>query len=242
MKTINSDEFRDMAAAAGVTTVGSQAMWLGGITFKPAESLALRLSTYDVSDVLGSTYMDAIWNTPVSQDMALKLSGQYMFQSSNGSALTGTSYDTYAAGLRADLSRGSWTLSTFYTQTGRGGNYQTPYGGWAGYTYMIVTDFNRAGETAWAIGGSYDFKTSLPGLSLTAYAVYGSDAVVAATGAPSTDKTEYDFTLDYRFGAERWPDWLRPLWLRFRYANVDEPSVGTTHDVRVIANWEWVFK
>jgi hypothetical protein len=242
LKTINSDEFRDMATVAGVTTVGSQAMWLGGIAYKPAESLALRLSIYDVSDVLGSTYMDAVWNTKVGQDTGLKLSGQYMLQSSNGSALTGASFDTHAWGLRADLTRGPLTLTTFYNQTGRGQNYQTPYGGWAGYAYMIVTDFNRAGETAWAIGGSYDFKESVPGLSLNAYAVYGSDAIVAATGAPSTDKTEYDLTLDYRFGAERWPDWLKPLWLRFRYANVDESTVGTTHDVRVIANWEWVFK
>ncbi|HET9734766.1 MAG TPA: OprD family outer membrane porin [Burkholderiales bacterium] len=242
LKTINSDEFRDMAAVAGVSTVGSQAMWLGGLAYKPAESLALRFSIYDVSDVLGSTFLDAVWTTPLSQDMRLKLSGQYMFQSSNGTALTGTSWDTYAAGLKADLTRGPLTLTTFYNQTGRGQNYQTPYGGWAGYAYMIVTDFNRAGETALAIGGSYDFKASVPGLSLTAYAVYGSDAVVAATGAPSTDKTEYDLTVDYRFGAERWPDWLRPLWLRFRYANVDESTVGTTHDFRVIANWEWVFK
>jgi hypothetical protein len=242
MKAINSDEFRDMAAVAGASTVGSQAMWLGGLNYKPSESLALRLSTFTVSDVLASTYLDAVWSTPVSQDMRLKLSGQYMFQSSDGTALTGMSFDTYAAGLRADLQRGPWTLTTFYNQTGRGQNYQTPYGGWAGYAYMIVESFNRAGETAWAIGGNYDFKASVPGLSLTAYAVYGSDAVIAATGAPSTDKTEYDFTLDYRFGAERWADWLRPLWLRFRYANVDESTVGTTHDVRVIANWEWVFK
>jgi hypothetical protein len=242
MKAINSDEFVNMAAVAGVSTVGSQAMWLGGITYKPAESLALRLSTYDVSDVLGSTYMDAAWSAPLSQDMRLKLSGQYMFQSSNGSALTGTSFDTHVWGLKADLMRGPLTLTTFYNQTGRGQNYQTPYGGYAGYSFMIVDSFNRAGETAWAIGGSYDFKESAPGLSLNAYAVYGSGAVVAATGAPSTDKTEYDFTLDYRFGAERWPDWLRPLWLRLRYANVDESTVGTTHDVRVIANWEWVFK
>jgi len=242
MKAINADEFRDMAAVAGVSTVGASAMWLGGLGYKAAESRALRFSPYDVSDVLGSAYLDAVWSTPLAQDMQLKLSGQYMFQSSNGTALTGTSWDTYAAGLKADLQRGPWTLSTFYNRTGRGQAYQTPYGGWAGYTYMIVESFNRAGETAWAFGGSYDFKASVPGLSLTAYAVFGSDAVVASTGAPSTDKTEYDATLDYRFSAEKWPDWLKPLWLRFRYAYVDESNVGTTNDVRAIANWEWIFK
>lgn len=241
MKTINSDEFRDMAAVAGVSGL-SESMWLGGVDYKPSDTLGLRLSTYFVSNVLSSTYADVVWRTPLGNDMGLKLSGQYMFQSSDGAALTGVEFDTHAAGLRADLTRGPLTLTTFYNQTGKGQNYQTPYGGWAGYAYMIVTDFNRAGETAWAVGGTYDFKASVPGLSLTAYAVFGSDAVVAATGAPSTDKTEYDATLDYRFGAERWPDWLRPLWLRLRYAYVDESTVGTTHDFRVIANWEWVFK
>jgi len=242
MKAINSDEFRDMAATAGVTSTGSESMWLGGLDYKPSDKLGLRLSSYFVSNVLSSTYADVVWRAPLASEMELKLSGQYMFQSSDGSALTGASFDTYAAGLRADLTRGPLTLTTFYNQTGKGQNYQTPYGGWAGYAYMIVTDFNRAGETAWAIGGSYDFKASVPGLSLTAYAVFGNDAVIAATGAPSTDKTEYDATLDYRFTAEKWPGWAKPLWLRFRYAYVDESTVGTTNDLRVIANWEWVFK
>lgn len=245
MKAQNSEDFRDMAASAGVTNVGSQAMWMGGISFKPVDSLALRLSTYDVSSVLGSTYMDAIWDTAVSQDMKLKLSGQYMFQSSNGTALTGTSFDTNVLGLKADLQRGPATFSAFYTKTDTGQNYQTPYGGWAGYTYMIVTDFNRAGETAWAIGGNYDFKASAPGLALTVYAVYGGDAINAATGTAASDKTEYDFTLDYRFAAADWADWLKPLWLRGRFARVEEKSAGgtgVTNDFRLIANYEVVFK
>ena len=52
-----------------------------------------------------------------------------------------------------------------YTQTGRGFNYQSPYGTWAGYTTMVVTDFNRAGERALWLEGSYDFKPlGIPGL------------------------------------------------------------------------------
>ena len=55
-------------------------------------------------------------------------------------------------------------LLTAYTQTGRGANYRTPYGTWAGFTTMVVTDFDRAGERAFLLDGSYDFKNlGLPG-------------------------------------------------------------------------------
>jgi hypothetical protein len=246
MKAINSDQFLDMAATAGVTSGGSQAMWLGGLDYKPAETLGLRLSGYAVSNVLSSTYADAVWRTPLTKEVELRLSGQYMFQSSSGSAaLTGAAFDTYAAGLKSDLQRGPATFTLAYTQTGRGQNYQTPYGSWAGYTFMIVEAFNRAGETAWLIGGTYDFRQQVPGLSLNVAAVYGSDAINAATGAPASDKTEYDMTFDYRFGTDQWPGWAKPLWLRFRFARVEETiagAKGVTQDFRVIANYEWVFK
>lgn len=246
MKAINDDEFLDMAASAGVNSVGSKAMFLGGVEFKPMDSLGLRLSTFDVSSILRSTYVDAAWRTPLAKDLELRLTGQYMFQSSGSTALTGTDFDTHAAGLKADLQRGPATFTLAYTQTGKGQNYQTPYGSWAGYTFMIVEAFNRAGETAGLIGGTYDFKANVPGLVLNVAAVFGSDAINSATGAAASDKTEYDATLDYRFSAEGWPAWLKPLWLRGRYARVEETSpgggTGVTTDLRVIANYEWIFK
>jgi hypothetical protein len=246
MKAINSDQFLDMAATAGVTSVGAQAMWLGGLDYKPTDTLGLRLSSYSVANVLASTFMDAAWRTPLTMDTELRVNGQYMFQSSNGSsALTGTSFDTYASGLKADLQQGPATLTFAYTQAGRGQNYQTPYGFWAGYTYMIVEAFNRAGEKAWLVGGTYDFKRNVPGLSVNVNAVFGSGAINAANGAPASDKTEYDATLDYRFGTDQWPSWLKPLWLRLRFARVEESTsgnTGVTQDVRVIGNYEWVFK
>ncbi|HEX9184598.1 MAG TPA: OprD family outer membrane porin [Burkholderiales bacterium] len=245
MKAINSDEFRDMAASAGVTAIGAEAMWLGGLQYKPLDSLGLRLSSYYVSSILASTFMDAAWRTPLSKEVELRLAGQYMFQSSNGSALTGAEFDTRAMGMKADVQRGPATFTMAYTAIGSGQSYQTPYGSWAGYTFMIVESFNRANEKTWLIGGTYDFKNNVPGLALNVAAVFGGDAIIPTTGAPASDKTEYDATLDYRFGDERWPDWLKPLWLRMRIARVEEESAGSTGvttDFRLIANYEWVFK
>ena len=69
--------------------------------------------------------------------------------STGDNVLTGRSFHVAAGGVKADLQHGAATLTVAYTQTGRGEAYRSPYGTWAGYTSMIVEDFNRAGETAW---------------------------------------------------------------------------------------------
>jgi hypothetical protein len=151
------------------------------------------------------------------------------------------------AGLRrcvgsADLTRGGATASLAYQQTGSGSAYQTPYSGWAGYTYMIVKSFNQAGMKAWLLGGSYDFAAqNLPGLQLNAAIVHGYDAINASSGVAQPNWTEYDLTLDYRFSDKRWPEWARPFWVRARAAYVDMRSDGDIEDYRLIVNYEWVF-
>ena len=61
---------------------------------------------------------------------------------------------------------------------GDNSNYRSPYGSWAGYTSMIVKDFNRANESAFLVGASVDFAPiNLPGMSFTTNLVFGNDAV-----------------------------------------------------------------
>ena len=84
----------------------------------------------------------------------------------------------------------------------------------------------------------------MPGLSTFVNAVFGDKAIDAATRAPASDKTEYDFTLDYRFTGA-WPTWLKPLWIRLRAVRVEEKTAsftGVTKDYRAIVNYEKVFK
>ena len=75
-------------------------------------------------------------------------------------------------------------------------------------------------------------------------AVYVRQWIDPATKARVSDNNEYDFTLDYRFTAKHWPDWLKPLWLRARAAHVEERLAGAvrvTNDYRLISNYEWKF-
>ena len=247
MKKRNETKFRDMAEIAGAPDY-QRSMWLAGIGVGPTDDLKLRASTYVVPDILWSSYADFAWLTPPIGTSRLKLAGQFMYQQSIGNdLLTGDAFDTWAAGVRADLPVGPLTLVAGFTRIGDNAAYRSPYGIWPGYTKMIVTDFNRARERAILAGAILDFAfVGLPGLSLTALAAFGDGAVDPATDRPLSDKDEYDFTIDYRLKSGSWPEFMRPLWLRAQAAFIDENPVGgptrTTKEYRFIVNYEWVFR
>ena len=79
------------------------------------------------------------------------------------------------------------------------------------------------------------------GMWSKAAAVFGRDAINAATGAALTNQNEYNLTLDYRFTADRRPQALRPLWIRARAAYITA-STGNTIDYKIIVNYPLVFK
>ena len=238
MKQRNSDEFIDIANAAGVNEDSD--MFLGGLEFSPIDELKARTSLYVVPDLLASSYSDAIWTAPVAEDTNLRVSGQFMYQSGIGDELlTGPDFDAWVFGIKGDVIYRGLTLTAGYTGNGSDGNWQAPYGSWPGYTSMIVKDYNRAGEQALLLGASYDFEElGAKGLVMTALAAFDLDV---DAGLP--ENNEYDFTADYRFSAlEGDLEWLAPLWLRVRYAYVDTENSDDTSDrlddFRVIVNYE----
>ncbi len=242
-KPKTSENFVNFVSAAGIAGSASEPMWLAGVSGKPTPDFDWELSSYYVPNVLQSNYADIAWRTRLAAGYQLQLGAQAMVQREVGEQLlTGSSFSTWSGGLKADLTRGGATASLAYQQTGSGADYQTPYSGWAGYTYMIVKSFNLAGMKAWLLGGTYDFAAQgLPGLQLNASVVYGYDAIDPATRAPQPDWTEYDMTLDYRFSDKRWPEWVRPIWIRGRAAYVDMRSDGDVDDYRIIVNYDWKF-
>ncbi len=242
-KPKTSERFVNFVSAAGIDSNASEPLWLAGAAGAPSPELNWRLSSYYVPNVLSSTYADASWLTPLSGAYQLRLGAQAMVQRGVGEQLlTGSSFSTWSGGLKADLTSGGATATLAYQQTGSGSAYQTPYSGWAGYTYMIVKSFNLAGMKAWLLGGTYDFAAqNLPGLALNAAIVHGWDAIDASTGAALPNWTEYDLTLDYRFSSKHWPDWARPFWIRGRAAYVDMRDDGHIQDYRIIVNYEWKF-
>ena len=240
MKKRDSDEFVNMAEAAGVTSEDSN-MWLGGLEFNPVENLKLRASLYMVPDLLASSYSDAVWTTPIQDDLDLRLSGQFMYQGGVGSdLLMDCNCNTWVGGAKGDVIFGGFTLTGGYTQTSEEFNWQAPYGTWPGYTSMQVKDFDRAGEKAVLAGVAYDFAgLGAKGLTFSSLAAWD---VGDNNGSPNWD--EYDFDLQYRLSALEgdWK-WLAPLSLRGRYGYVDVGSGDSNIDeFRVIVNYEVQFK
>jgi hypothetical protein len=111
---------------------------------------------------------------------------------------------------------------------------------------LVVSDFNRAGEQAVMLEGSYDFKNlGVPGFAAAGYAVFGSKAVDPLTGCASLrqGRVQRDARLPLQWA--QLPGWLKPLWLRGRVTRVDESfNSSTTHtwDYRFIVNYEYVLK
>ncbi|MGL6110383.1 MAG: OprD family outer membrane porin [Rubrivivax sp.] len=242
-KPRNSEDFIDFVAAANIASPASEPLYLFGLSGQPQKELRWQFSSYYVPNVLNSNYADVAWTMPLSEEYSLRLGAQAMVQQGVGEQLlTGADFSTWSGGLKADLTRGGATATLAYQQTGSEWAYQTPYSGWAGYTYMIVKSFNLAGQKAWLLGGTYDFAAlNAPGLMLNGAIVYGWDAINATTGAALPNWTEYDLTLDYRFNAKTWPEWARSFWIRGRAAYVDQGSDGNIQDYRVIVNYEWKF-
>ena len=243
VKQRNATTFINMAQAAGAPSDVSSGMWLVGFKGEPTKDLVLRLSSYHVPDVLNSTYADAAWTTPVADGMKLRLGAQTIYQNSTGSNSLGT-FSVGYGGVKADLTSGGLTGTLGYNQTGRNANLRSPYSSWAGYTVMLIQDFNSAGQKAFLIGAAYDFKSvGAPGLTLAGHIATGFDAINPSTGAPVANSTEYDIDLNYRFTDKSWPTWAQPLWLRIR-AGVLVPSGGgaTTENYRIILNYPFDLK
>ena len=248
IKPRNATTFINMAQQAGAPDGVSEGMMLAGVSWGPARTYKARWSGYLVPNIMGSSYADGSLFYTLTDGIDLKVSGQFMVQGSVGAQLLGRPFSTWSGGIDTDLILGNVTLTASYTQTGSAAAYRTPYGTWAGYTSMIIHNYNRANEGAFLAGATLDFAfLKAPGFALSTNVVFGNGAMNAVTGQPLARHNEYDFTLDYLFANSLlpWPEAMRPLWIRARAALLDqfEPGGGfsTVRDYRVILNYEWKF-
>ncbi|MFP5410416.1 MAG: OprD family outer membrane porin [Gammaproteobacteria bacterium] len=247
MKVRNSEDFVDVAVSAGAPAGVREPMLLLSLRGSPDESLRIGASVYHVHNVLASGYADVTWTLPSDGPTTIRLGAQYMRQGSVGDhVLTGSDFGTWIVGFKGDLVHGPVTLSAIAMQTARDAAYRTPYGSWQGYTSRIINNFHRAGEQVWAADAVADFATlGAPGLGLIASATFGREAINAATGTALPDHTEYNLSVDYRFTSSAWPQSLRPLWLRVRWARLEQSLGGQTDTVterHAILNYTLRFK
>ena len=235
IKRRNSDEFVPMSEIRGIDKE-DKGMFVVGALYSPIEEFSIGGINYFVENVINIFYAESYIIKTTSSGIGIKISAQVTDQRSVGDDFLGSDFSTQVWGGQIATSYFNTIIKAAFSVTSSDKNIISPYGGYPGYLSLIVKDFNRAGENAFLIGLSHDFKNErLNGLSFfTNYAI-GHDARDTDNQESLPNQREFDITIDYK------PEKLviRGLWLRFRYANVnisgDDDSIN---DLRLILNYK----
>ena len=234
IKPRNANTFTSMSEQAGAPPGRERGMIMAGIRFTPIKDLSFGAINYYVPDTWNTFYTEANYTWPLTDNLGLKLQGQFTEQGSVGGENLIGSFHTRVGGAQASLSYDDAILRTAFSITANTQNIMNPYGTYPGYLSLMEKDFNRAGEKAWLLGFSYDFKDYVMGLSATFNFARGTDAVDSATKSGLPNENEWDLTVDYRI--EKGP--LRGVWVRARYAYVNfDSGGGHSNNVRLIINY-----
>ena len=106
----------------------------------------------------------------MTEDLGFYLGTQFFHQQSLGDhLLTGDSFYTYQVGFLGEVGYQNGILSFAYTKAGDGADLRSPWSSYPGYTSVMIRDFNRAGEQAFMVKGSYDWKGCCRGSPLTSH-------------------------------------------------------------------------
>jgi hypothetical protein len=234
IKRKNDDEFIPMSEAAGAAD-SDKGVGFAGARYKTQDGTlagAIYQHTFDVFD----TFFAKIEHPFTLNTSKLKAYLQYTDQRSVGDQLIG-SFNTNLLAAKLELKQNNITWRVGLSTTDENSGIQKPYGNPANYLSVIVDDFDRAGEDAWLIGMSYDFKrVGIGDLSAFGNIVHG-DTPDSGSNA-SADETEYDVTFDYRMKQ----GWTDRLWVRVRTAFVDQDEAAGGDDFidfRIIVNYDY---
>lgn len=231
IKLRDSDEFIYMSEAAGATAQRGTGM--GGARFNYGASSIAAIEYY-TPDILNIFYTEAKHVWKVTDDLGFYLGTQFSHQQSLGDKLlTGDSFYTYQVGFLGEAGYRNGILSFAYTKAGDGADLRSPWSSYPGWTSVQIRDFNRAGEQAFLVKASYDWKAFLPGLTTYVLYIVGDGRKDPSTGQGLRDESELDADVQYRFTK----GFLDGCSLRVRYANLWEEGGRTVQQVRVILNF-----
>jgi hypothetical protein len=230
IKERNSTEFVWMSQAAGARV--DRGVGLAGALFS-YKGFSIGGIDYYSDDIINIGYGEAKYVLPVTKDFGVLFAAQFTDQRSVGAdLLKGFPFATNQFGVKTDMSYRNALLTLAYTKNAAGADLQNPWSGYPGYTSVMVQSFKGAGENAFMVKGSYDFsRVGAPGLTVYGLYVHGWGRV----SPPNLNEADAD--VQWR------PEWsfLKGLWLRARYAFVQQyqAPMSKTHDVRLIANYDF---
>jgi hypothetical protein len=234
----DQDKFQYMSEVAGDPN-GNDGMASATFAIKPRKNVTIGVTNHFVNDAFNTLYLEGSHFRNVTDDLGLRLEGQFTWQSSTGSENSSAgSFDAWNVAFRGAASwKGAiFTLAGSFTSQAE--QIQSPWGLWPGYLGLMLSDFDRAGESAILLGISYDFKkVGIPGFSAFANFATGFDAKsLTGNSAEFSDQREVDITFDYVFEKGI----MKGLWLRTRGAwRREEGAPRDDYQLRVILNYDF---
>lgn len=191
---------------AGRLKGANDVVYLGG-DYRFNEQWNLRLHASRLDDVWNQQFFNVDYVQPLGDSLALKAGLDYYRTRDSGQALAGK-IDNDSWSVHAGINAGGHGFKLSYTRI----DGDTPFDYvWNTYDIQLdaasqVSDFNNPNERAWEARYDYNFAVlGLPGLSLTARYVRGSDI----------DGTRAGGAYSYFNGIEDGRHWERNLWVRY---------------------------
>ena len=191
---------------AGRLKGANDVVYLGG-DYRFNDQLNLRLHASRLDDVWNQQFFNVDYVQPLGDSLTLKTGLDYYRTRDSGQALAGK-IDNDSWSVHAGINAGGHGFKLSYTRI----DGDTPFDYvWNTYDIQLdaasqVSDFNNPNERAWEARYDYNFAVlGLPGLSLTARYVRGSDI----------DGTRAGGAYSYYNGIEDGRHWERNLWVRY---------------------------
>jgi hypothetical protein len=234
MKTRDSSKFVPMSEVAGFKNT-DKGLTMAGARYHFSEEFNLGAITEYGWDLWNTLYTESNLTWKATEDIDFRFSGQLSLQNSVGDELAGD-FSTYVYGAKAAISYKGAILSAAFSVTDNSGDILSPYGQYPGYLSLMIKDFNRADETAWLIGLSYDFsRFGLNGLS--GFVNYANGNTPESGPSASPDQEELDLTVDYRIKKGV----MKGFWLRLRGATLNQqgPGAQDVNEFRVVLNYDF---
>ncbi|HEY5802730.1 MAG TPA: OprD family outer membrane porin [Lysobacter sp.] len=235
IKRKNDDEFIPMSAAAGAAG-SDEGLGMVGAQYTFLDGSLVGFTNQTSFDVMNTFFVKAEKSFDLSDDVSIRGYAQYTDQRSEGDELIGD-FATHLVSVKGELFYPNASFRLAASQAGSDRGLQSPFGGPPNYLSIIVENFDRAGEEAYMVGASYDFKgVGVEGLSAFTNISTGNTPDSGPNASP--DETEYDLTVDYRFGKA---SALDGLWVRVRGAYIDQDENDNNgddfFDFRIILNY-----
>ena len=234
MKKRDATDFVSMTEAAGIEgSDGAVTTAAGRYTFSNNTNLAL-FNHYG-HDFMNILYTEVNSRARPLLGLGLQLSAQYTRQDSIGDELGGD-FDTHSWGAKLGISYSSLLLNIAHTSTSRDAGIQSHWGGKPSYLSLMLRDFDRAGENAWLVRLSSDFRY-FGEHGFSGFISYARGDTPDHGSSASPDQSEFDITLDYKPIAEK----FKGLWFRLRGGLVNQDGNGgeDLKDIRFIVNYDF---